>query len=393
MDITTHDESIVRQAFVSHRSTPGAAEQRSTRVLFFIGGFAAAAWAPLIPFVKVRLGINDGTLGMLLLCFGLGSLATMPFAGWLASRFGCRSVLRAFSVLTCLTLPLLALVGTLPMFIPILLLFGASIGAIDVVVNIQAVIVEKAADRPLMSGFHAGWSIGGFAGAGLATALFAFGLLPWSVMLVAVALIFLLLAAFSQALLPYGNTETEHTRFVMPHGLVIGVGVLSFIAFLAEGSVLDWGAVFLSSNKQLAMNYAGAGYTVFSIVMVICRLTGDRMVQRLGGANVLLFGGLLGAGGFAMIVLAPVVWLSFLGFGMIGCGMSNVVPVLYSLLGKQHSMPVNQAVSVVSTVAYSGVLLGPAIIGFIANVVSLEAGLLLVAIMLLAIAASARLAR
>jgi predicted MFS family arabinose efflux permease len=129
-------------------------QQLSTRIVFFIAGFGMAAWAPLVPFAKSRMGIDEGTLGLLLLCLGIGSMVTMPLAGALAARLGCRLVTTVSALLICLTLPLLASISSLSLFVAALLVFGAAIGAIDVSINIQAIIVERASGRPMMSGFH-----------------------------------------------------------------------------------------------------------------------------------------------------------------------------------------------------------------------------------------------
>lgn len=372
---------------------PGARERVATRLVFFVGGFTSAAWAPLVPFAKSRLGLDEGALGLVLLFFGLGALIAMPIGGWLAARLGCRKVIVGAVALSVVTLPLLSIVNLLPLFVVCLLLFGASIGVVDVVVNIQAIIVERAAGRSLMSGFHGGWSLGGFAGAGVVTLLFAVGLAPWLALLVAMVPSVALAALSFSGLLTYGGQAAESRRFVFPSGFVIGLALLSFIAFLAEGSVLDWGAVYLSSAKSLEMSLAGTGYTVFAIVMLVGRLTGDRVVQLMGGFRVLLFGGLIAATGFAVVCIAPLWWITFLGFALIGLGLSNVVPVLFSLVGKQTAMPSGQAMSLVGTVAYSGVLLGPAIIGGVAKLYDLTIGLALVAVLVLAITGSARIAR
>jgi len=377
----------------SSRPAPGTRERIATRIAFFIGGFAGASWAPLVPYAKQRLQLDDGALGLVILTFGLGSICTMALAGWAAGRFGCRKVLRIASILACLALPPLAFVGWIPALVAALFLFGSAIGSIDVVVNIQAVIVEKASERPLMSGFHAGWSIGGFAGSALVTGLITLGVVPWATVLVSAGIILGLHFSFSRGLLTYGSHATEQRRMAFPHGLVIGLGVLCFIAFLSEGSVLDWGAVFLSSNKNVDIALSGWGYTAFSLVMVICRLTGDAVVHKLGGFRILLFGGLVAATGFVVVILASPLWLMLIGFGFIGLGLSNVVPVLFSLAGKQNVMPAHQAVSVVSTIAYSGILLGPAIIGGVARLSNLGYGLGLVSLMTLGIAASASLAK
>src|SRR5262245_36685834 len=143
----------------------GATERRSTRVVLFVAGLAMAAWAPLVPYAKARLGVDEATLGLLLLALGAGSLMTMPLTGGVASRYGCRRVILLASAAACASLPLLAHLESLPAMAMALLVFGAAVGAIDVAVNIQAVIVEKASGRALMSGFHGFFSIGGIAGA------------------------------------------------------------------------------------------------------------------------------------------------------------------------------------------------------------------------------------
>jgi MFS family permease len=377
----------------AERAAHGRSERYATRVAFFIGGFDCAVWAPIIPFVKQRLGLDDGSLGLLILCFGLGSLATMALSGWAAERFGCRAVLRLGSLLAAASLPLLATLRTVPGMVATLLVFGSAVGAIDVVVNIQGVIVEKASGRPLMSGFHAGWSIGGFAGAALMTGMLSLGAAPWMAAVLALVLMAALHFGFSKGLLSAAGAASEKRRLALPPLFVLAVGALMFIGFLSEGSVLDWGAVFLSSNKGVPIAMAGSGYMALSIVMVACRVAGDIIVRKLGGVRVLLLGGLIGAAGFTIVILAAPLWLMLIGFGLIGLGLSNVVPVLFSLCGKQTRMPANQAVSVASTLAYTGVLLGPAIIGGISKASSLSIGLGVVTLLVLVVAASSPIAR
>jgi hypothetical protein len=183
-----------------------------------------------------------------------------------------------------------------------LLLFGSAIGTIDVVINIQAVLVEKASGRSLMSGFHAFWSIGGFLGAGLVALMLGVSLTPPMVMVVASVLVLGLIGGFRAGLLTDRNPQEEKKTFSLPHPLVLAVAALAFIAFLAEGSILDWSAVYLSSHKSLPMEWAGMGYAVFSVLMLVGRLTGDWIVNRLGQSLVLLLGGLGSAAGVAVVM-------------------------------------------------------------------------------------------
>lgn len=374
-------------------SAPGKRERMSTRLVFFIGGFASAAWAPLIPFAKTRLGLEDGALGLLILFFGIGSLSAMPFAGALAGKRGCQLVLRIAVLVTSLCLPLLALVSNYAGMAAVLFLFGAAIGSLDVVVNIQAVLVERASGRSLMSGFHAGWSVGGFAGAGLFALLLSQGFEPVFAAAVVILIVVGLFFVSDRGLWNRGTVTGSHERFRVPHGVVLAVGLLCFVAFLAEGSVLDWGAVFLASDKGLNLSLAGVGYVAFSVVMLVCRIFGDRIVQTLGGFRVLLFGGITAAAGFGVVILASPLWLLLVGFGLIGLGMSNIVPVLMSQAGTQTAMPASQAVSVIGTIAYAGILVGPAAIGGVAHFAGLSLGLTFVAVLVLGIAGSAFIAK
>jgi predicted MFS family arabinose efflux permease len=367
-------------------------EQLSTRIVFFIAGFVMAAWAPLVPFAKARAAIDDGVLGLILLCLGVGSIVTMPLSGALAARFGCRLVIAASTVLLCLTLPLLATVATLPLLVAVVLVFGAGVGALDVAINIQAIIVERASGRPMMSGFHGQFSLGGIAGAAGVTALLGAGSSPPAATLcVSIATIALLAMAVLH-LLPYG-ARREGPTFAVPHGVVLFIGVLCFVAFLTEGAVLDWSAVFLTSARGMETSYAGVGYAAFALTMTIGRLTGDRIVQRFGGANVIVFGGLCAALGFTLAALAPFWQPALLGYALVGVGCSNVVPVLFTSVGRQTVMPEHVAVPAITTLGYAGILAGPAVIGFVAHAASLPTAFLMLAIALLGVAAGGRLLR
>ena len=355
---------------------PGLAEQHATRAIFFVGGFGAASWAPLVPLLKARLGIAEDVLGMLLLCIGIGSLLTMPLSGAAAVRLGCRRVLTAAGLVYGALLLALCTVSSFQLAIPLLLIFGATMGCIDVVVNIQA-------GRRLMSGMHALWSVGGFAGAGLfGIWVGTFSLTTLASTGIAAAVIVLVTLAASRHLLPYGG-DAGGKLLALPKGIVTFVGIIACIAFLVEGAIMDWGGVFLTTVRHFDMALAGTGFTVFSAAMLTMRLLGDWTVQKLGQERVVIGGSLLAVAGFLFIIFAPTVVLLYLGFFFIGVGCANVVPVFFSLLGKQHVMPISLAVPAVSTLGYLGILMGPAAIGFIAHQTSLYAAFTLLAVLVL----------
>ncbi|MDC8759524.1 MFS transporter [Janthinobacterium fluminis] len=370
----------------------GPPQRRATRLVFLAAGLAMAAWAPLVPYAKVRLGLSEGTLGLLLLCLGAGSLLAMPLTGALAARFGCRRVILASGALLSLALPGLALAASPVQLGLVLLLFGAAIGTFDVCINIQAVIIEKAGGGALMSGFHALFSVGGFAGAGLMALLLWLRLDPAWACAAIVALLAALLRAASGHLLRDAEPDGRAAPlFVMPHGSVIVIGLLCFIVFLAEGSILDWSALFLTGSRGVDAARGGLAYAAFAIAMTAGRFSGDYIVRRFGGQRVLLAGGLCGAAGFFLTVLAPSVAGSLAGFVLIGLGAANIVPILFTAAGKQRAMPASLAVSAITTLGYAGILAGPAVIGFVAHATSLSMAFAGLGCALLLVAASARI--
>jgi MFS family permease len=368
---------------------PGRLEQMSTRIAFFIAGFGIAAWAPLVPYAKARAGLDDGTLGLLLLCLGVGSILAMPMAGALASRFGCRRVLSGGTLLICLALPLLATVSSIPLLIAALFLFGAGLGTVDSTVNLQAVIVERASGKTMMSGFHGLFSLGGIVGAAGVSALLGLGISPLGATLVVIVFLLVSLLKAAPHLLPYGS-ESSGPAFAIPHGVVLFIGSLCFIVFLAEGAVLDWSAVFLASERHLDTAYAGLGYAAFALTMTVGRLTGDAIVHKLGATRVIVFGGLTAAAGLLLATLAPAWEAALIGYALVGVGCSNIVPVLYTAVGKQKVMPESIAVPAITTLGYAGILAGPAVIGFIAHGSSLSFAFGLIAVLLLAVAVSGK---
>lgn len=373
---------------ISSFPAPGVAQQISTRIAFLIAGLGMSAWAPLVPFAKERLAVNEATLGALLLCLGLGSLVSMPVTGMLAGRIGCRKVIAASALIMCVSLLGLATAPSVLTMAVALLFFGAAVGSVDVAMNIQAVIVEKASGRSMMSGFHGFYSLGGIFGAAGVSGLLWFGLTPLSSVWVMVAVILILLVMAVGKLLTYGST-TSDPLFVRPRGKVLLIGCLCFIVFMAEGSVLDWSAVFLTSLRGIDPAQAGLGFAAFSVAMTIARLLGDRIVQALGGTKVIFLGGICAAGGFLLIVLVPLPEVAFLGFVLIGLGASNIVPVMFTAAGNQSVMPVGLAISAVATMGYAGILVGPALIGFVAQLSSLSVSFALVALGLLVLASCA----
>lgn len=364
----------------------GAREAHATRAFFFIGGFGSASWAPLVPVLRERLAIGDDVLGLLLLCIGIGSLATMPLSGALSARLGCRRVLVATGILFACILLAVTLVDSLWTAVPVILVFGALMGCLDVVINVAAVIVEKGIGRRIMSGMHAFWSLGGFVGAGLyGVWVGVLGLTAFQSTAIAAGIVLALTVGFGRNLIPYGGGGGS--LIAIPRGIVVFVGITAFIAFLSEGAVMDWSGVYLTVVRGMDLALAGVGFSVFSAAMLTMRFLGDRVVQRIGQRPVAVGGALLTLVGILLIMFAPVDALLYFGFFAIGIGSANIVPVFFSLMGRQNVMPIGTAVSAVSTMGYLGILAGPAAIGFISSATNLQTAFGMLAVLSIAQAA------
>lgn len=362
----------------------------ATRLVFLVGGFAVSCWAPLVPYAKQRLAVDEGVIGVLLLCIGIGSLVAMSLTGMLSSRFGTRPVVLVSGFGLAAVLPWLAIASTPVTLGVALLLFGATLGSLDVAMNIHAVEVERDAGVPLLSGFHAQYSLGGFAGAAFMTLLLSAGLGPvWCVLIGAVLMVLTMFVSWSRLLKT--RTADGEPHFALPHGVVLVIAALAAIMFLAEGALLDWSALLITGMGLVDVEQGGLGYMLFSIAMTLMRFTGDALTARLGDRAIMLWGSLVAIAGFVLLLLAPVVAVSMAAFILIGLGAANVVPVLFRLAGSQKVMPPALAIAAITTTGYAGILLGPAIIGFVANEVGLPMAFWMIPALLLLVPLCTRL--
>lgn len=369
-------------------ATPLPRAALATRLAFLAAGFVMACWAPLIPFAKTQVGATEGTFGLLLLCLGLGSIVAMPLTGYLSARMGARPMILLGGYGLVAILPVLVLAPSVALLAVALAVFGAALGTIDVAMNVHAAEVETRAGRPMMSGFHAMWSVGGILGAGGVTALLWAGATP-------------LAAATAGSTLALAMMVTATPRFLrraagappklaLPRGKVLLLAVLAAICFLVEGAVLDWGALLIVAQDLMEPAGAGLGYMLFSVAMTVARLTGDRIVATLGQRKVLILGGVIAIAGIALTLVPGMVGVALAGFVLIGLGCANLVPVVFSLAARQPDMAPGLAVAAVTTTGYAGILLGPALVGFVAEASSLALAFACLAVLMLVFPASAR---
>jgi MFS family permease len=344
--------------------------------IFFVNGALLASWVPHIPRVQERLGLAAGQLGFALLFPAVGALLAMPVVGLWVARVGSRKMTLLATIVLCSALPLLLLAPSLPLLILALALYGAANGAMDVAMNAQAVVVEERYRRPIMSSFHGMFSLGGFVGAGVTGLLVSTGTSP-TTHVVAVALVLAVVALLAlRYFLPAGVDATlQGPAFALPKRSLLGLGLIAFFVLVGEGAVGDWSAVYLTSVLGTGPGLAAAGYAAFSMMMAAGRLSGDLLVQRFGAVTLLQGSGLLAAVGLGLGLVVAHPLAAILGFACVGAGLANTIPILFSAAGRSPDMEPGPAIAAVATTGYLGLLVGPLLIGTVADLASLPLAL------------------
>jgi MFS family permease len=353
----------------------------AVKLIFFINGFIHANLAARFPRLQELFGINDGTLGFVLLSSSVGALLAMPFTGWLIIRNGSRSI-TIFSVfLYCIFVPLIPLMPGLIGLIIIFFIGGLTAGMLDVSMNSQAVMVEQQHEKPIMTSFHALFSIGMFAGAfcgslfiELQTSLF--------IHLVVIVGVSLAGAAWARYYLIHDKPKTKEVdgpAFRLPNAAMVSIGVIAFCCMLGEGAMADWSTNYMENIAHANKSIAPFGLSAFALAMTIGRFFGDGARIRLGDRKLMIFSGLVSIVGISITLLFNNPYSVITGLFIVGIGLSSIVPIAYSIAGNTKDLPPGVGLAMVTTVGYSGFLFGPPLIGLLANWQSLRIALSLVA--------------
>jgi MFS family permease len=361
---------------------------------FLIHGFIVGAWVPHIPLAQQRLGADLATFGLALLALAAGAVTAMPLAGALIHRYGSASVMVVTGVLFCLAFPMPALAGTLGLFVAGLAIFGATIGAMDVAINAQALAYEKQIGKPVMSLFHGMYSAGAMGGAGLSALVLSrftaeahvAGTVFVGLVTVGLAGLFLLPARADRGL-------TEKRFFAWPSRATIGLGSLCFLAYMSEGAVLDWSAIHLREKFALSAHVAGLGYGTFAGGMALARFTGDALRSRFGPVALVRASAVLAAAGMVMALSFNDPVTSVLAYGLAGLGLGNIVPVLFSGGGRLEPEAPGRGIAAVVAMGFAGSVVGPPFIGVAAQSTGLSAALWIIVAASIIIAAAADKAR
>ena len=359
----------------------------ATSALFFANGLGFGGWSAAIAPMQASLALSNGELGLLLFTLAAGAVAFMPLAGLVGQRLGGTGRVSAgaglaFSAFLALAAGApgagaLALVG---------LGLGASNGLMDVTMNAHASGVERRWGAPIMSSFHAAFSVGGLAGAGARALALASGF-GWRGLMAGLGGAVFALAAVAARGLERGERSAGASPFGWPPRALIGLAVVAFLCFIVEGAMIDWDGVYLVS---LGVGAAAAplGYSAFAATMIAGRLLGDRVIARTGRLPAVIGGAALAAAGLGLAAAWPALVPAALGFALVGAGLSNVVPALFSESGAHSSSPA-RGIAAVATAGYTGLLAGPPLVGAIASLSDLRIAFAALAAMALVAAALA----
>jgi len=347
-------------------------------------GFCFATWASRIPDIKSMLQLSEAGLGTMLFVLPIGQLFAMPFSGSIVNKYGSRNI-------AILTLPLYALCLTILGLATVkwqlalgLFLFGFCGNFCNISVNTQGVYTQQLFSKPIIGSFHGSWSLAGFFGAVTSLLMLALRLTPFQHFMIAFVFVLLIvLLNYKFIIKAKVKKKEEHARYSFiknPDVTLIWLGVVCFCGMASEGIMFDWSGVYFKEIIKAPGALVVLGYTTFMISMASGRFLSDILVRKYGTRKVLMISGILISTGLYSAVLFPYLIPCTIAFMMVGFGVSNVVPIIFSVAGNNDKVPTSIALTIVSSISFLGFLIGPPLIGFIAEVTSLKYSFVIVGV-------------
>jgi fucose permease len=359
----------------------------ASMALFFVAGLVFGSWGVEIPVVKEKYGLNDASLSLALFAVAVGSIAALSRVGPWISRVGATAASTAGGLTMAVAAALILQVPSFLLLLAVLLVMGFGMAVLDVAMNADAAAVEAAAGRPIMSALHGMFSVGGMVGAAAGGAALSHGMRPEvHLALSAVVGAAIVLAArpalFSRAH-PRRRDADADAAAAAPRRkrrALLGLGMIALIALIAEGAMYDWATVYMRDVVHASHGVASAAYALFSTGMAAGRFGGDRVRQRFGSAQVVLYSGSLACIGIIAGLLLPYPATALAGFTLMGLGLANMMPVMFIAAANAPGVPAAEGIARVAGLAYIGMLIGPVLIGAVAQATTLPAGLSVVAL-------------
>jgi MFS family permease len=357
----------------------------AVKIIFFLNGFVHANYYSRLPRIQELFAIDNGVVGLVLLSSSIGALMAMPFTGWLIIRNGSRKITIFGAFFYCSLIPLISWMPSLWALIALFFILGISSGMLDVAMNSQAVMVEKQLNKPIMTSFHALFSIGmalGAVGGAFFTKL-GTGMFIHFASVSAISLVTVFLARYYLIHDKPHSRATEEPAFRLPNAAMVSIGVIAFCSMLGEGAMADWSTNYMEHIAHAERAIAPLGLSAFAIAMTLGRILGDNARVKFGDRSLMIVCGLVATFGLTVVITSIQPFIVIAGLFIVGIGLSAVVPIAYSIAGHTKDLPPGVGLAMVTTVGYSGFLFGPPIIGFIAQWQNLRVALGLVAILFL----------
>ncbi|MEJ5991834.1 MFS transporter [Ramlibacter sp. PS3R-8] len=361
------------------------------RAQFFVTGALFATWGVHVPSVKSHYGLSEQSLAVAMLAGGAGAVVALLYAGRVLARHAPRSVVPVTGLVCVAAVGSLLLPSQYGWLLALMAVYGMAAAIFDVAINDEATAIERHAGRPLMSGFHGMFSLGGMAGAGAWSMLAPAGVSPIVHLVAASAALGALAWAATPFMLRDVRAAGEGSApLSLPRGPLALLGLLAALGLVAEGAMYDWSVLYLRQELGSSAGIASLGYASFSGAMAAGRFGGDWVRARVRSVTLLRWSGALGAVGMALALAVPHPAAALVGFALVGLGFSNIVPVLFSAAGRLPGIAPAHGIAAVSSVGYFGLMAGPPLIGFIAQARSLAVGLLVVIVFAVVVSAFAR---
>jgi MFS family permease len=346
--------------------------------MFFFMGICFASWAARIPDIQSKFQLSEGELGSLLLCLPIGSMLGLPIAGWSVHHYGSRIVILICSFAYALTLPLIGIAPSIWLLVPVLVSFGILGNIMNISLNTQALGLEDQLGKSILASFHGLWSMAGFTGAGIGAGMIILQFSPAAHYGV-VAFISLVMILCSQKFVINDKRESGGLVLKKPDQLLLRVGVIAFLGMMTEGCMFDWSGVYFKKIVEAEPALVSLGYVCFMGAMASGRFITDKANNRYGKLPILQLSGIMIFLGLMLAVLLPNLYTAAVGFLLVGLGVASIVPVSYGIAGRSKLYSPSVALALVSTLSFFGFLVGPPLIGFIAELIDLKVSFALIA--------------
>jgi len=367
--------------------------RRATRLQFMALGVLAGTWGAHIPSVKAHYGLSEATLSVVLLAAAIGTLTSLLFAGRVVGTLGARGATALGAIAMSLALGAVLEYPGLPALLGAMLVFGAASSLFDVAINTEGSALESLGGRAVMSNLHGMFSVGGMTGAALASHLLAIGVAPRLQLFAVCGIVAVGSAVAVRGMLAsHGGGDESGTKahFAWPKGLLLAIGLLIFAGMTAEGVMYDWSVLYLEQDVGMTQARAALGYAIFSGAMALARFAGDFLRARYAEQVLLRLGAGMAAVAMAIVLAAGDPWVAMVGFAFAGAGLAPVAPILFNAATRVPGVSRAAAIAAVTSIGYSGFMIGPPLIGGLATATSLTVALGVVVVASALLAAGAR---